>query len=653
MLNELDWKILKHILACNTPVSNKELSLACNAAINTIRKELGVINETVRQHGFQIVSKVSVGNYLEIYDEILAKPYIEWIYERCNRKQRIGSQYPPQVLYLARRCLGSSGQVTAEQLCQELYCSMGTLQRDFHAVREILRTYELTLKNSRSVREGLIVEGEEWGIRQCLIYQHKLFKNCMEETGHRESAFKSLFLMLGNRDYYEEAHIELMDCLAGQQDITVPVLCFPKLINYMQLSISRGRFSINLRFAGHQVERARNTVEYALAEELYARMQRRFGWTASPQDVLGLAMLILSYESKNCHLKELPEYPQLREETQELMVRLSEFWGYSREIFDEVFVEDWILFLYTLKNRLIFRVYSDEEIFGYIKTQRIGTSDICLLFARFYQEKHGIALGKENVLGAFYLFHRLQRAVAYCYYAQNILVVSQYGISCAKSLALNIRRGYGEEVKSVTSAEICECMEEEAAEADLLMTDLSMDRRKYLVNYHLPVLTVEFAPGKYHHSELDDYLEKLQESCERTIVKDYCFRRVDLRSRDAVLEYLAEQFEPFGIEKTALAQHLQENDSYVGLEREHSVLLPVLLAGMQQQELVVLLNRHAIAWNKRRARIFVCYNRLSSLKANYMLNGILRKFVNISPETAAALLMDGSEPLKLLYPERR
>lgn len=653
MLNELDWKILKHMLACDTPVSNKELSLACNAAVNTIRKELGVINKTVRQHGFQIISKASVGNYLKIDDAALAEPYIEWLYERCNRKQRIGNRYPPQVLYLVRRCLSSSGQITAEQLCQELYCSMGTLQRDFRAVREILRAYELTLKNSRSVREGLIVEGEEWDIRQCLIYQHKLFQNCMEETNHRESVFRSLFFMLGNRDYYDEARIELMGCLAGQQDITVPVLCFPKLIHYMQLSVSRGRFSINLRFAGHQAERARNTVEYTLAEELYARMQQRFGWTVSPQDVLGLAMLILSYESRNCHLRELPEYLQLREETQELVVRLSEFWGYSREIFDEVFVEDWILFLYTLKNRLLFRVYSDDEIFGYIKTQRIGTSDICLLFARFYKEKHGVALGKENVLGAFYLFHRMQRALPYCYYAQNILVVSQYGISCAKSLALNIRRGYGKEVNSVTPVEICECMGEEATEADLLMTDLSMNSRKYLINYHLPVLTVEFAPEKYHHPELDDYLKKLQESCERTIVKDYCFRRVDLRSRDAVLEYLAEQFNPLGIERTVLVRHLQENDSYVGLEREHGVvLLPVLLLG-RQQELVVLLNRHVIVWNKQHARIFVCYNRLSSLKANQMLNGILRRFVHISPETAAELLMNGSEPLKLLYSERR
>ena len=51
MLNHLDRKILKYIMEEKHPVSNKELALSCNVAINTIRKEIALINEEMEKHG--------------------------------------------------------------------------------------------------------------------------------------------------------------------------------------------------------------------------------------------------------------------------------------------------------------------------------------------------------------------------------------------------------------------------------------------------------------------------------------------------------------------------------------------------------------------------------------------------------------------------
>ena len=57
MLNHLDRKILKYIMEEKHPVSNKELALSCNVAINTIRKEIALINEEMEKHGVSIASK--------------------------------------------------------------------------------------------------------------------------------------------------------------------------------------------------------------------------------------------------------------------------------------------------------------------------------------------------------------------------------------------------------------------------------------------------------------------------------------------------------------------------------------------------------------------------------------------------------------------
>lgn len=196
MLNNLDRNILKYILEERRPISNKELALHCNAAINTIRKEIGLINEEMEKHGFYIASKTSVGNYLEIVDQTQAEPYMEKLWDLCNRNQRMDNRYPSHIHYLTRKCLCCSGHITVEELCQELYCSRGTFFRYLNSVKSILKTFELTLRNRRGV---LAVEGDEWNIRQCLIYQHKIVKTSFEDTHFKDTEFKTLFFMLGNR----------------------------------------------------------------------------------------------------------------------------------------------------------------------------------------------------------------------------------------------------------------------------------------------------------------------------------------------------------------------------------------------------------------------------------------------------------------------
>lgn len=651
MLNNLDHKILMYILEEKRPISNKELALQCDVAINTIRKEIGLINEEAEKHGFYIASKTSVGNYIEIVDQSLAGPYIEKLWDSCKRNRRMDNEYPAYIYYLTRKCLCCSGQITAEELCQELYCSRGTIFRYFNSVKDILAGFDLTFKNRRGV---LAVEGDEWSIRQCLIYLHKIYKMSLEDAHFKDTEFKTLFFMLGGETLYEEVRQDLVDCLLEQQDFSMPLLYFPKIMHYMQLSVSRHKQTENIRFTEEQIQRARNTAEYRFAQKMYERFAEKHHIRVSDRDVLALSMLLLSQESQNYHLKSMPEYEAFYAETLELIGYLCEAMGCPRETFDEIFIEDWISFLYRLKNRLIFHIYSDWEAYGYVKRKGIRTSDFCLCFARFYEEKHGIRLDRGSALSPFYVFNRLLKMDQSCYYAQQILVLSQYGVACAKLLALNIRNSYGKEVKAAIPAEVHEYVEEEPMDFDLILTDISGNRKRYLAPYKLPILQVEFLPFQMRCPELDTYLEEVQKNCEWTIIKSHCFHYTNLKSKEAVFQYLGDLFSQWGVEREAVVRHLRENDSYVELERENGVVfLPVLTGGMQLQHFAVLINQTAFTWNKSRSQIFVCYNRLSSHQANQMLSGVLRKFVHISAETADLLIHSNKDPLKLLYPNTR
>ena len=70
--------------------------------------------------------------------------------------------------------------------------------------------------------------------------------------------------MLDGEPLFDHIRRQMVECLTEQHDFSLPLLYLPKMIHYMQLSLSRRRQTANIRFTDAQVKRARNTAEYAL-----------------------------------------------------------------------------------------------------------------------------------------------------------------------------------------------------------------------------------------------------------------------------------------------------------------------------------------------------------------------------------------------------
>lgn len=652
MLNELDTKILKILFEEKTPVPSRDLALRCDVAINTLRKEIALLNEMAEQHGFRIASKTATGHFIEILDYGAAFPYMEKLKYLFERNRRMGNRNPWRISYLTRRCLCANGNLTVDNLCDDLYCSRSTLLRDLDKVKQDLKHFDLTLTNRRG-GHGLSVEGNEWDLRQCLTYQHKIYTLSLEDESYKEYAFKSMFFMMADEDYYRVIRQELVNCLMEQQDFSLAIMNYPKIVHYIQLCASRQKHSGKICFTEEQIRRARNCPEYEFVKKLHRRLPGRFRDAMKENDALGLTMLILSYETQNRRLKFCQEYRSYYDETQELIDYLIRKWGYDREMFDEEFIEDWICFLYTLDNRRIFHVYDDMEYLGIVQHKGIRTADFCVCFSRFYEKKHGFRLSRQDTISAFYLFRRVLKNENSCYYAQNILIISRYGISFAKALAGNIRNEYGNEVKTVTAREYGEKWDDDTAEYDLLITDLGFERLRFFECYNLPILPVSFRLNQKRCPELDTYLDILQQESELEILTEDSFYDTNLKSKKDVFEYLAKIYEADGVDQQLLISHLAENDAYIDQERDNGIVfLPVLLDEVKQPRILVLINKTAFVWNENRSQIFVCYSRAPLPRENQIINQILSKFVHISAEAARAVVShkEGS-PILQLYPE--
>lgn len=652
-MNEWNTSILRMLFKEKRPIPGKELAMRCDMAINTLRKEIDCINETMEKHGFHIASKLSAGYYVEIVDYEEAVPYMERLQYLMERNLRIGGRRSSRVSYLMRRCLCANEDLTVEGLCDELYCSRSTLLRDLNKVEQELKEFGLILK-SRKGGYGFSVEGSEWDLRQCLIYQHKVYILSLEEMEKKEYAFKTLFFMMSDADdSFQSIRRELMDCLAGQQDFFLPILSYPKLIHYIQLCASRRKKGKQIRFTGEQVSRAESCAEYRLVCRLQERLPERFRDALGETDRLALTMLILSYETRNNRLPYREDYPAYYAETQEMIDYLVSKWGYEREIFDESFIKDWICFLYTMENRRIFHVFNDTESLGTVHNKGVWTTDFCISFGRFYEEKHGIHLSRQDVLSAYYLFYQALRNKKICYYARNILMISQYGVLFAKSFADYIRTCYGNEVGAITVKEYGEEWREEGIQYDMLMTDIGPDRVWYGRYGGLPVLPVNFRTRRTSCPELDTYFQELRQQNELAILTEDSFYYTSLNGKEAVFRYLAGVWAEEGVKEQNLIANLMENDAYIDLERDKGiVLLPILMEEVKRSRLVVLINDTDFVWNEERVRIFICYSRIPSPRENQILNEILDKFMHLSADQVQAILSPAEEnPIMQLYPE--
>ncbi|MCC8066541.1 MAG: helix-turn-helix domain-containing protein [Clostridiales bacterium] len=653
MLNTTDKKILQIILEAEHPVTNGELSAYCDVAVNTIRKEIVLINKESEKYGFRIASRSAFGNYIEMTDPVTAEPYLSRLLAQLQRGSRMGARYSSQVYYLTRRCLCGS-RLTVEQLCRELYCSRKLLSRDLDSVKEILQKFNLTLVNRRN-GQGLVVEGNEWMIRQCLIYQHKIYIRSVElgENKRAETEFRSFFYMTDSDNFYAAMREELRQCLR-EENYYLPVFCFPKIVHYLLLSFSRQKKTGLVKFTDEQKKRARNLSEYAIVQKFRSRISHRFHKEIPNKDILGLTMLLSSYGSSYHRPEFFYEYSQLREEACDFIRILCDDWGLSEAYINERMYEDWIGFLYNLRNRQIFEVYMDSESMKVSERRGALSPDYCIVFARFYQERHSVHLSREDVPSVFPLLDQIYPERLDSYLAPNILVTSQYGRPQAEILAADIRRGYRNEVGNVAVCEIGQSIEQKQ-KYDLLITDLDPERYYHVTDYELPVLSARFLPGKDRSRELDHYLEKLQCKREKTIITPDCFHDTDFQNKEELLTCLAGRVTDWWHGKyntQKLLTHLRENDSWIQQRWENGIVhLPVLIDASEEQDLVILINKRPLPWEGNLSRIFVCYDRCRGVRKQVLLNDILRRFEQLSPMSVNAL-SEENHPLQILYPEQ-
>lgn len=673
MFTEVDYKILELVLQSPEPVPSRQLALVCDVSINTIRTEIDLLNQELAAHGVCIRMKRSSGTSLEVLNEALARPWMHQMRDMLIRNKRLQRKYSERVYSLTRTILCAPDGITVERLVQVFYVSRGTILADIKNVRALLERFHLSLTNRRG-GHGFVVQGSEWHIRQCLLLLHKNY-TITADSGKldllmQEQAFRAMFFMhspysgetaqsgqlfayhSGAR--YDELSALLQQELLAQDEFTLPNIHYPKIINMLLLCISRKKYAAEAAFSGEQQTVLQASAEYKFICRLHCRLPEHFRQAVQENEMLMLTALLLCFEDENFCLQRSAAGTFCVQKAQEFAQYLQRYFDIRSSLFDETFYRGIASIFYRLQNQRQFSVINDREATSGVSRLGIGTGNLCLGFARFFEENFGFALEQNDALESFYILNSIISRMPRHYYCPRVLVVSEFGVSCAQSVAARLQMYYADQLGTVKSSSFKNLLRMDLAGWDLLLTDMSRKKtRRYLKDLPIPVLTIEFTLKYASCPELDIWLETHRQDMETAVLNDHCFYRTRLPDKEAVFRWLVQHFASGPeLQGLSLEEELHRNDRLMNQQRKNSlVFLPVLLAENCKPRIAVLINDHPFLWNDQPAQIFIFYEHPRSRTQERILSVILHKLLYMSPQTRTDLLESQLEnPLLVLYP---
>ena len=162
VLSSRDHRILR-LLSKREYTTAASLAEELEIGVKTVRTRIKEMNPEIRKSGVEILSKPRYGYYIVSSTPGGLERLLE---ENGGEEKKIPETGAERVNYLLAYLLNQKEYVKAENLCEFLYISRGTLTATLREVEKTYQQYGLALEKKPGY--GMKVTGTEFQIRQCM-----------------------------------------------------------------------------------------------------------------------------------------------------------------------------------------------------------------------------------------------------------------------------------------------------------------------------------------------------------------------------------------------------------------------------------------------------------------------------------------------------
>jgi len=612
--------ILNRLLNSSKPVSSSDIKDSLNISRKTVTEVIQKLDRYLINHGASIRTVNGIGYSIVKSDEDKFKTFSETFLRHFHRDHFMYLDQNYLVYLIALKFLVSEGYINVETLTEEYCHSSSTISQNLQKVKAYFKKFGLHLQSRPNY--GLILQGGEWNRRICMLFSAKIANaiNFMQHDSipvirtFREMLEKSL-------DNYFLIKAELEPVL-HKHGIHIP-LSYQMLISYyIYLSQSRLEWYDQLEFKYEHVERVKGTNDFNVSKEIAALFGGK-GFVVGENDVIALSILLDSYATRY-EISELKkeQYALCSDDTRHLLKRVAELYPGAELGLDEVFFNEFTCYLAGIRERIFFEMPSDEGIIFLAKHQGTFVSDLCLDFARLFEELHGIRLKTAELMTAYYIFASAYTRRANIKAQYRAILVSLYGIHFARDVAARLMRIYDRVLIEIVPMELTEANYADVEKYDLIITDIAKNQ---FISMELPVLFFDIYREDYLRS-LDRFIsDSVADRLRRIILEKNIVRDGNFVCKEDVFKYLAEKYVSKD-ERNAFFEDCRRNNEFLSFERKNNIaMVSTFPAYYDKQEIVILLNKTSFFWDDEQVHMVVFFNRRGMKYHDIRIMNILQK----------------------------
>jgi|GEM_PF-4798862 len=647
-LDDLEKKIIYHLMMQSDPMTVARLADLCNVSSNSIRCRLPDLNRKIKSENLQIHMKRSVGCTLEkIHEEENSSERLNDLQFTINRSQ-FASQ-SPRCDFIIRRLLCSSSYVEISKLCSMLFYSYSELHRDISTANQQLKKFNLRIVTRRN--RGLCVEGSEFHKRLCLAFQHKRFIHYLTpEQQAQEPWFAAIFADIQKT---ATAQREFIDILKQFPDYAFSHLNFPKIWNMMYILKARHDKRDLLSFPEEDLETIRQLPSYELAKAALGSFQNRMHFESSEEEIISLAITMECYRSVRSFedLGSNPTQAHLLAESERILQEIVDTLFASGDSVSEELVQVFACSLYTVVTLQHFHAPVDEETMFPLHNNETTSMDLALELHHILKRDYRIDLPAELTRYCSFFFRTMVAAQSLKRLGGefNMLVCSIYGIDYAHYVVHNLRAVYPNVFDRIDAIEhVPTQFTLDPSGYDVLLSDSRTGLLKQsLLHSSISVVWLPAINRPVRIDELDAWINQRRTNRLSAISKDRihhtsCRTKKEIQAR--MYEYLHGDL---SLTQEEFIASLDAREQIIPSARDNRISLNALNGMSGEKDMIeVLINSKPLLWNDEKLQFFVFYNYTGSDRRTLRaITLFLQRFVRQTPANLISLVKKNSSDI--------
>lgn len=425
--------ILVTLFNAREPVSGVVLSQKSGLSLNTLKKEIDDLNHNCSGFGFEILSKTGSGYEISITDRSKFFPYRRQIQSRFYRNLFFRDSQTDRVHFIIRHML-SNESLFVDDIADECFCSVSTINRDMRAVKTRLERKGLKIVNHTN--RGMKLEGSEWNLRLAFVDEYHIYQDFESAYHFQEDSFERLMLEgTAARSNIEKSVRSVLQ----QFHYPLSYNSIRDFNNLMVLTITRQKFLDSLLIDQEKFEKLDAALEQEIIRQILAKIRTVQQVSLSVCEIASLA----SYMKAS---RILTHARLDHEDEKEEALAYAD--GFLKELEAAMDLEDidtkglrldLACNLLMLKRKGILNMHTSYSDVANFRRDGLISLDYCTLLYQWIRENTDIICDERDILSVYYVFSYFSKTRD-IYFRKRVLVVSRYGMYSSRALAYQLTR---------------------------------------------------------------------------------------------------------------------------------------------------------------------------------------------------------------------